>query len=115
MDVTIQFIVNIEVALVLQRRPARGTPEAIDMQVFVLNPNKNATIRSFRPGIIIFGWGRPGTVVLVNIQSNDEGRGYGIERANIRIRTLIEVNTEEQKSKESVRIHTNFGTKLIYM
>lgn len=42
-NVTIQLIVDIEVALVLQGGAAGGTTEAVNMQVLVLDPDKDTT------------------------------------------------------------------------
>lgn len=43
MDVAIQLVVQIEVALVLQRRSASGALEAVHMQVLVLDAHKHTT------------------------------------------------------------------------
>lgn len=50
MHVTIQFVVDVEVALILQRHAARGASEAVHMQVLVLDPHKDATERFAEPG-----------------------------------------------------------------
>lgn len=43
-DVAVQFIVDVEVALVLQRSAARGATEAFHMQVLLLDPHKDTTV-----------------------------------------------------------------------
>lgn len=44
MDITIQLIVYIEIALVLQGRAASGAPETVNMQVLVLDPNEDTAV-----------------------------------------------------------------------
>lgn len=46
-NITIELIVYVEVALILQRRSTGGTPETFNMQVLVLDPNKDATERGY--------------------------------------------------------------------
>lgn len=43
-DIAIQLIVDIEVALVLQRRAASGAPETVNMQVLVLDTHEDTTV-----------------------------------------------------------------------
>lgn len=44
-DVAVELVVQIEVALVLQRRAARGALEAVHVQVLVLDAHEHATER----------------------------------------------------------------------
>lgn len=48
MDIAIQLIVDVEVALVLQRGAASGAPETVNMQVLVLDPDKDTTVQRRR-------------------------------------------------------------------
>lgn len=73
MDIAIQLIVYVEVALVLQGRATSCAPEAFHMQVLVLDADEDATVQSKTGGL---DGGHQGTVFLVDKQTM--GR-YGIK------------------------------------
>lgn len=55
MNVTIQLIVYVEVALILQRRAACGALETLNMEILILNSHKHTTNEFIRVFSVRYG------------------------------------------------------------
>lgn len=63
MNVTIQFIVQVEVTLILQVRSACGALETLNMEILILNSHKNTNNEALAIGTNVLPSGQATVVV----------------------------------------------------